>query len=148
MTAHHQRPTTHSGRLSAVRSLKPGIQLPTAVGEALKFSGLKAVAPGILSAQEDTLQRTRVANAGISLDPIDGSLMLLPVRPGEARLVWNFQIHTLDKQHSWDLTVDAATGQVWTRFDWTASDQYRVYAQRRRAEPRTPRRRPTAARCY
>jgi extracellular elastinolytic metalloproteinase len=53
--------------------------------------------------------------------------MLLPVRPGEARLVWNFQIHTLDKQHMWDLTVDAGTGQVWTRFDWVAGDQYRVY---------------------
>ena len=68
-----------------------------------------------------------MANAGISLEPIDGSLMLLPVRPGEARLVWNFQIHTLDKQHMWDLTVDADTGQVWTRFDWVAGDQYRVY---------------------
>ena len=55
--------------------------------------------------------------------------MLLPVRPGEARLVWNFQIHTLDKQHMWDLTVDADTGQVWTRFDWVAGDQYRVYPQ-------------------
>jgi extracellular elastinolytic metalloproteinase len=41
--------------------------------------------------------------------------------------VWNFQIHTLDKQHMWDLTVDATTGQVWTRFDWVSGDQYRVY---------------------
>ena len=119
--------TFMAGLARAVASLKPGIQMPAAVGEALRFSGMKAPAPGIVSASADLQQRTRVANAGISLDPIDGSLMLLPVRPGEARLVWNFQIHTLDKQHSWDLTVDAASGQVWTRFDWTAGDQYRVY---------------------
>ena len=116
-----------AGLTRAVRSVKPALQLPAAVGEAMRFSGMKMPAPGIVNATADSLQHTRVANAGISLEPIDGSLMLLPVRPGEARLVWNFQIHTLDLQHSWDLTVDAGTGQVWTRFDWTAGDQYRVY---------------------
>jgi extracellular elastinolytic metalloproteinase len=116
-----------AGVQRAARSLKPKLQMPAAVGEALKFSGMKMPAPGVVSAGAGVLQRTRVANAGISLEPIDGSLMLLPVRPGEARLVWNFQIHTLDKQHMWDLTVDADTGQVWTRFDWVAGDQYRVY---------------------
>lgn len=109
-----------SGLQRAVSSLKPGKQLPEAVGEALRFSGMKMAAPASAGAN-------RVAHAGISLEPINGSLMLLPVRPGEARLVWNFQIHTLDKQHMWDLTVDAATNQVWTRFDWVAGDQYRVY---------------------
>jgi len=109
-----------SGLQRAAGSLKPVKQLPAAVGEALRFSGMKMAAPG-------SVGTNRVANAGISLEPIDGSLMLLPVRPGEARLVWNFQIHTLDKQHMWDLTVDATTGQVWTRFDWVAGDQYRVY---------------------
>ena len=109
-----------AGLQRAAGSLKPVKQLPAAVGEALRFSGMKMPAPG-------SVGTNRVANAGISLEPIDGSLMLLPVRPGEARLVWNFQIHTLDKQHMWDLTVDAGTGQVWTRFDWVAGDQYRVY---------------------
>ncbi len=118
-----------AGLQNAVRSLKPAMKLPAAVGSALKFAGMKMPAPGVVGASSaaDVQQRTRVANAGISLQPIDGTLMLLPVRPGEARLVWNFQIHTLDKQHMWDHTVDAETGQVWTRFDWVAADQYRVY---------------------
>ena len=56
--------------------------------------------------------------------------MLLPVRPGEARLVWNFQIHTLDKQHMWDLTVDADTGEVLDALRLgRPRDQYRVYPQ-------------------
>ncbi len=115
-----------AGLQRAVSSLKPVKQMPAAVAEALRFSGIKAAAPAI-DGTHNLQGTTRVQNAGISLEPIDGSLMLLPVRPGEARLVWNFQIHTLDKQHMWDMTVDAGTGQVWTRFDWVAGDQYRVY---------------------
>jgi hypothetical protein len=45
------------------------------------------------------------------------------------RLVWNFMIHTADRQHSYDMTVDAMNGKVWTRFDQVASDSYRVYAR-------------------
>jgi extracellular elastinolytic metalloproteinase len=116
-----------AGLQRAVRSLTPGRQLPAAVGEALKFSGIKAAPIAAGTPGQGVQLRSRVANAGISLEPIDGALMLLPIRPGEARLVWNFQIHTLDKQHMWDLTVDADTGEVWTRFDWVAGDQYRVY---------------------
>jgi extracellular elastinolytic metalloproteinase len=116
-----------AGLQRAVTSLQPGVQLTTAVGAALKFSGIRTTPVSVLSPGQGVQQRTRVGSLGISLEPIDGALVLLPVRPGEARLAWNFQIHTLDKQHMWDLTVDANSGQVWTRFDWVAGDQYRVY---------------------
>jgi extracellular elastinolytic metalloproteinase len=56
-------------------------------------------------------------------------LMWLPVRRGDARLVWNFQLETADLLHYYDFTVDARTGQVWTRFDWVAEADYRVYEQ-------------------
>jgi len=88
----------------SVRSLRPGMTLAAAVDAAAKFSGIEVPKP---------LPK--------------GRLMLLPIRRGEARLVWNFQIDTLDQQHTWDFTVDADTAQVWTRFDGTAADQYRVY---------------------
>jgi extracellular elastinolytic metalloproteinase len=114
----------------AVGSLVPRMQMPAAVGAAAQFAGKAlTVPPRALGPTAGPLQKMRVAHQGISLAPIDGKLMLLPVRRGEARLVWNFQIHTLDKQHMWDYTVDAESGQVWTRFDWSAGDQYRVYPQ-------------------
>lgn len=72
-------------------------------------------------------QASRVAHDGISLEPIEAKLMYLPIRPGEVRLVWNFQIHTGDAQHAFDYTVDASTSEVWTRFDWVAGDTYRAY---------------------
>ncbi|MFP2911455.1 M36 family metallopeptidase, partial [Pyxidicoccus sp. 3LFB2] len=72
-------------------------------------------------------QRTLVEHGGISAEPIEAQLAVLPVRAGEARLVWNFQVYTLDDQHAYDLTVDASTGEVWTRIDWVAADTYKVY---------------------
>ncbi len=42
-------------------------------------------------------------------------------------MVWNFQIATIGDGRVYDLTVDAASGQVWTRFNWVAQDSYRVY---------------------
>jgi extracellular elastinolytic metalloproteinase len=116
------------GLASAVGELQPSRGLPDAVDEAMKFAGAKLAArPQVLQRNGGMQQATRVSNAGISLAPIDGKLMLLPVRAGEVRLVWNFQIHTMDKNNMWDLTVDAGTGQVWTRFNWSSADQYRVY---------------------
>ncbi len=57
----------------------------------------------------------------------EARLMYLPIRAGEARLVWNFQVETADREHWYDVTVDAEDGRVWTRFDWVAADQYKVY---------------------
>ncbi len=61
--------------------------------------------------------------------------MWLPVGL-DLTLVWRFQVHTLDGQHIYDITVDAETGsaatdgnRVFTRFDWVSSDRYRVYEQ-------------------
>ena len=54
-------------------------------------------------------------------------LMFLPIRAGEARLVWNFQVETADREHWYDVTVDAEDARVWTRLDWVAADQYKVY---------------------
>jgi extracellular elastinolytic metalloproteinase len=118
------------GIARAVSSLSPRMQLPAAVGSAAQFANSPLAAqPKALQTPSGMQQVTRVDHTGISLSPINGRLMLLPIRQGEARLVWNFQIHTLDEEHSWDYTVDADTGQVWTRFDWVAGDQYRVYRQ-------------------
>ena len=116
------------GLARSVRSLRPRMQLAAAVEAAAKFSGVAVPAQlQTLPSTPGPQQATRMTHEGLSLKPINGRLMLLPIRQGEARLVWNFQIHTLDEQHSWDFTVDADTGQVWTRFDETVSDQYRVY---------------------
>ncbi len=83
--------------------------------------------PGFISAELSPAGVTRVRGEGISLSDIEARLMWLPIQAGDARLVWNFQIATIGDGQVYDLTVDAASGQVWTRFNWVAQDSYRVY---------------------
>ena len=115
---------------ASVTVTKPGIDLSAAVGKAAQHLGISlSNPPKTLNAASGIQNITSVDPGGISLEPIQGKLMWLPIHKGMMRLVWNFQIHTLDQQHVYDFTVDAESGKVWTRFDWVASEQYRVYAR-------------------
>ncbi|MEO7793519.1 MAG: M36 family metallopeptidase, partial [Thermoanaerobaculia bacterium] len=78
------------------------------------------VAPG-------TQQVTRVLVPELSLEPVDLALMWLPIRQGEARLVWNFRVDTLDGEHWYNFNVDAQDGRIWTRVDYIADADYQVY---------------------
>ncbi|MCY0999505.1 M36 family metallopeptidase [Myxococcus sp. MISCRS1] len=128
------------GRVLAVHSdLQPSVE-STLVGATPRLGAAEAVrsaakhlgvplarAPRALEAEPGPARRTRVEVAGLSSEPIDASLAVLPLRRGESRWVWRFLVHTLDARHAYELTVDAETGEVWTRFDQVASDSYKVY---------------------
>ncbi|MEO1366011.1 MAG: M36 family metallopeptidase, partial [Acidobacteriota bacterium] len=75
---------------------------------------------------DDPSQRTLVDNSGFALNEVEAHLMWLPVGK-DLRLVWNFQIETVDGHQFNDYTVDANTGDVWTSFTWMAHHSYRVY---------------------
>jgi extracellular elastinolytic metalloproteinase len=114
----------------SVNTRRPGISAVDAVAQAAQHLGLRTLlAPTVIEAQRSG-QRTTVLRAPqLSLDDVTANLFWLFVGPGETRLVWNFQIQTLDSQHWYDFNVDAVTGEVWTRFDWTNSSSFRVYEQ-------------------
>jgi extracellular elastinolytic metalloproteinase len=117
-----------AGLAKSINLMAPGVSAPEAVAAASAHlrSPLRGQ-PRVLSAASGITRETLLDHAGISQEPIKATLMFLPIQQGVARLVWNFQIYTLDSQHAYDFTVDADSGGVWTRFDWVASDQYRVY---------------------
>jgi extracellular elastinolytic metalloproteinase len=130
------------GRLISVNnSFLPGLEraaaaseakldLPRAVERAARHLGIGLRSlPRLRSRADGVEQAASVEGGGVSRQPISGRLMWLPVREGLARLVWKLEIHTLDDQHVYDMTVDALDGTVWTRFDQVASDSYRVYAR-------------------
>ncbi|MFP2906217.1 M36 family metallopeptidase [Pyxidicoccus sp. 3LFB2] len=113
---------------SSIASVEPRVGAAEAVASlARHLRAESGEAPRALKPEPGVKQRTRVEADGLSNEPIDAELAVLPVRLGEARLVWRFQVHTPDQQHDYDVTVDAQTGEVWTRFDWVASDTYKVY---------------------
>ncbi len=114
----------------AVNSATPRIDPAFAVTNAASHLGVyNGVQPRTVQ-QATTAQRATFLLANdISLQPIEAKLMWLPIRAGDVRLVWNFEIQTLDSNHWYDVNVDAQLGDVWTSFDWTAADSYRVYEQ-------------------
>ncbi|HSR49383.1 MAG TPA: M36 family metallopeptidase [Acidobacteriota bacterium] len=111
-------------------SLRPTLSAEEAVERALEHAGLPLPAPATaLTDPVGVSQAVLIDHAGIALEPIEARLMMLPVRHGNSRLVWNFLLQTSDEQHAYDFTVDARNGKVWTRFDQVVGDSYRVYAE-------------------
>ncbi|MCH9649047.1 MAG: M36 family metallopeptidase [Deltaproteobacteria bacterium] len=93
----------------AINSTEPGIQPGDAVASLTQHLGL--------------------ADSGLVATDAAAELFWLPIRDGDVRLVWNFQRETTDFDHHYDVTVDALSGEVMTRFDWTNSGTYRVYKE-------------------
>ncbi len=112
---------------ASVNSVIPAIDASQAVIAAADHLGLVVrEAPRVLSKTTSKQQLSHLTAPGISAGEIVAQLMWLPVPP-EARLVWNFQIAPPAGWHVFDLTVDAGTGKVWTRINWTHDAVYRVY---------------------
>jgi extracellular elastinolytic metalloproteinase len=122
--------SVNNGFVPGLARIAPALQarmpLDMAVESAMRFAGLKVPKPRVLSVSQGPQQVTRVSNEGISQKAIDGELKLLPIRPGEVSLVWNFQIDALDGT-MWDINVDAVSGKTWNLATWTAADSYKVY---------------------
>jgi len=119
------------GLAGAVRSSSRRVNPAQAVMSAAAHLGQTArQVPRETAARADVTETTTLDPAGVSRAPTTASLMYLPIQSGEVRLVWNFQIETIDGEHAYDFTVDTDSGQVWTRFDWVAGDSYRVYPAR------------------
>jgi cysteine-rich repeat protein len=65
--------------------------------------------------------------SGISLDEIPAKLAFVVTNAGAVRITWNVLIRMPGGRHWWNLFVDAETGAVLERHDWTAQDSYNVY---------------------
>ena len=64
---------------------------------------------------------TVLSDAGIALSPIPARLVYQPVG-GDLRLAWNLAIEEVSQRHWWDVTVDAATGELLDKIDYVDSE--------------------------
>jgi len=110
---------------NSINTTTPKLQPESAVSQAALHLGVVNGARPIRLGE--TGRVVQVSAAGLSLQEINAELVWVPVRVGDVRLAWNFQIWTLDDKHAFDFTVDATSGQVLTRFDWVAAADYTVY---------------------
>ncbi len=115
------------GLASAANATAPALTAADAVVAAGRHLGAAApAAPRVVATYPGAQQVTRLIADQLSLEPVEARLMYLPAG-ADARLVWNFQLWTLDHDHVFDFTVDAVDGRVWTRYDWVADATYKVY---------------------
>jgi extracellular elastinolytic metalloproteinase len=83
-------------------------------------------APQVVHVKGGSAQETLFNRAGISLRPIPARLVWVPTASG-VRLAWNVTIDQTDGEHWWSANVDAATGALLSKVDYTASsDSYDV----------------------
>ena len=63
-------------------------------------------------------------NGGISLDNIPVKLMYLPMPDGALRLVWDVTLAPKGVSHYWNARVDASSGALLDKTDYTVSDDF------------------------
>lgn len=99
----------------------------SAAAAALSLEIESPSSPSISQQGSGPARETRLVWEEVSSEPITAQLMWLPIRGGDLRLVWNLQLQPRGDTSLFDFTIDASSGQVWTRFDWASGTQYRVY---------------------
>jgi extracellular elastinolytic metalloproteinase len=76
----------------------------------------------VLESEGGAARETVVSRGGISDQPIPVRLGWLPTADG-LRLAWQLVIDDSSSAHLWNVTVDAQTGEVLAREDWTDHDE-------------------------
>jgi len=109
----------------AARGLAPSLSAADALGIAAASLGMESSrAPQVLAAAEGVQQVTQLVAPEVAVEPVTARLMYLPIRSGQVGLVWNLEVQTPDGDHHYNFTVDARSGEVWTRHDYTAAENY------------------------
>lgn len=122
----HQRFVSDLAHAVNVRA--PRITPREAVAAAAADLGVTLAGPlATLETRGGPAREVLLGDGGISLDPIPVKLVYSPDGEGGARLAWNLFIRMPDRQHWWNLDVDAVTGDVIARIDWILNDSYDVF---------------------
>ncbi|SHL25388.1 T9SS-dependent M36 family metallopeptidase [Hymenobacter psychrotolerans] len=119
VTMHHN---FVAGVAARVRSTTPALTATQAVAAAAR--ALSMPAPRALSVeQEGTPAAGMVFNeGGISLEKIPVKLVYQRMAGGELALAWDVTLAPLDAQHHWNVRVDAQSGQLLEKYDYTISE--------------------------
>ncbi len=78
----------------------------------------------LLSSANNVEQQQIFRNPTLSVRDIPVRLMYQPVSSGDIRLAWDLSIFEIGQQNYWSLRVDAETGEVLHRENWTISCNY------------------------
>lgn len=100
---------------------------PTLSAQAALLAGLRhlgrweAALPPRIEGPQGPTQAQRFAGGDLSVEPIPLQLAYVPTEAGPIRLAWYLRIYPPDRQHWWNLWVDAETGHILRQQDWVTT---------------------------
>ncbi len=115
---------------SSVNRLTPAISATSAIEAAAANLGVSLTEPLAAPASVNPADRSLTySDGGISRDPIPTKLMVFPTNRGESRLVWNLTVNMTTSSDWYNINIDAETGDVLSRANYTAYESLRVFPQ-------------------
>ncbi|HZG54304.1 MAG TPA: T9SS-dependent M36 family metallopeptidase [Pyrinomonadaceae bacterium] len=69
-------------------------------------------------------RETTLSEGGVSSEPIRAKLVFQPVAENEVRLAWSVEVSEIGGQHWWNISVDAATGEILAGYDYIDHDNW------------------------
>ena len=111
-----------AGTVAKARTIAPTLTPAAAVAAAAR--ALNMPVPRSLSVEQagQPAEGMTFSNAGISLEKIPVKLMYQPMASGELTLAWDVTLAPLDGAHYWNVRVDAQTGALLDKDDYTISE--------------------------
>ncbi len=103
-----------------VGSTAPSISASQAILAAADQMGYTLSAPlEVIENNGGANRQQKFTKAGISREDIPVKLMYQPLSDGTLKLVWNLSIDATAEPNWWELRVDAATGEILDKTNWT-----------------------------
>ena len=106
------------------RPAAPGLSPEQAVAAAARALNMPAPRALALEKAGSGAEGMEFNNGGISLENIPVKLMYLPMPDGSLRLVWDVTLAPTNAEHYWNARVDASTGALLDKTDYTVSDSF------------------------
>jgi extracellular elastinolytic metalloproteinase len=111
-----------AGTAAKARTTAPGLTPAQAVAAAARALNMPAPRSLNLEVAGQPAEGMTFNNAGISLEKIPVKLMYQPTANGELTLAWDVTLAPLDGEHYWNVRVDAQTGALLAKDDYTVSE--------------------------
>ncbi len=84
--------------------------------------------PTLVQAGQGLAQTMLLSSAGISLEDIPARLQYVPTPGGGVELAWRLEVQTTDREHWFNASVSAQTGELAYMSDWVNDASYNVFA--------------------
>ena len=106
------------------RPVAPGLSPEQAVAAAARALNMPAPRSLKIEKAGSGAEGMEFNDGGISLEKIPVQLMYLPMPDGSLRLVWDVTLAPASADHYWNVRVDASTGALLDKSDYTVSDSF------------------------